>query len=161
MLGNLVPHAVQQVRVLAEQGGQLRPRSDGGATVVQPRPYRDRGQGGDVDPTLEQLAGTPQPAVPRRTIVGTEPGPERQLVRAGEHLHAVELDHLDAVDDRPQVAHVATDLRRRAASSQPERGEHESAGACERQGRHRRDASGRAGAAGRDRSSRSGVTGRR
>jgi len=95
-----------------------------------------------VDPALEQLAGPPQPPVPCLAVVRAQARPERQLVRAGEHIDAVELYDADGTQHPPQVSDVATDSDGRTSAREPERGERESSRTGEGQGLHRREASG-------------------
>ncbi len=42
--------------------------------------------------------------VEHRGVVGAEPGEERQVVRAGEDAHRVELQHAEPVDGRGEAA---------------------------------------------------------
>ena len=70
----------------------------------------DRDVRGLVTPVLEELTlgggGRDQ-----RAGVGAEPGEERELLAAHEHVHGVDLDQARAVEDATQVAPVDAALR--------------------------------------------------
>ena len=76
-----------------------------------------------MPPVLEQravpaLVGEP---VEQRGIVGAEPGEERQVVRAHEHVHGVDLQEPEALDGPEDVGGPGP--RRRARVAEPLRGQ--------------------------------------
>ena len=74
-----------------------------------------------MPPVLEQLAipvGQPVEGVAR---VGADPRPRRQVVRAGEHVDAVDLQSVGVLDHPAQLPSIRATVR--ARSVQPLRGE--------------------------------------
>lgn len=117
---HLVEHRLDELGLLIEDPAKRPPRllRSGPHPVVVQRPQGRVHEAGLVHPVLDQP--------PRRTVtglveqppvVGAQPGEERQVVAADEHVDAVDLHDGHPVDDPLQVA------RRHGAHGRPRLGE--------------------------------------
>src|SRR6476659_7710385 len=105
---DLGPDEIDVVGTLLEDAAHPAPGLLGGGThpEVEQRPGRGRHETRLVRPVLDEATGRPVTGpVEQRGVVGPEPGEEREVLAAGEHVDAVDLDDTDPVDDALDVAH--------------------------------------------------------
>ena len=75
-------------------------------------------------PVLEERAGLlVRGVVEPRDVVGAEPAEERQVVRAREHVHRVDLEDTEPVDRAEQRGRRDARRTRRSRRREPLRGE--------------------------------------
>ena len=105
--GDLVEHGRDEPGVVAGHPLHASPGVLAGPAhpEVEQRPGRRRHQRGLVGPVLHDPAGCHVAGpVDESTVVGPEPGEERQVLAAHDHVDAVDLHHTDGVDDPLHVA---------------------------------------------------------
>jgi hypothetical protein len=59
-----------------------------------------------MNPVLEELTRSPQPAVQRLSVICAESREERQVVGPGDDIDRVELDHPDPGEHPSKVPHI-------------------------------------------------------
>ncbi len=107
VLGHVLVDRLDVVGTLGHQLPERRPA----VRLTHPPPVEvvlvGRNQAGLVHPVLEQLAGGTG-VVDQRARVRAEPGEQRQLLAANQHVDRVDLDQSDPVEQASEVAPIDT-----------------------------------------------------
>jgi hypothetical protein len=129
-----------ELRVLQRDVTDDAPR---GGEVVAPSPAEQRVRRGRdvrrlVSPCLDEATGcVPGGAVEQGGVVRADPREDRHQVRAGEHVHRVDLQQADTVDDLLELAHRRRCRPDGARTVEALCAQGDPAGLGERQGRRR------------------------
>jgi ferredoxin len=112
-LVDCLEHALVEAGVRAQEAADARPRV--ALRLLHPpaqeRVQLDREERCLVTPVLEHLPASPQPLRQGFARVRAEAGEEGQLVRAGEHVHRVDLHQADPLQDPTEVPPIDPTLR--------------------------------------------------